>query len=158
MRLLPHSANLWSPWFRIIMERFAREWWVNLKDTMVTDKYLDVVNIHRFDPPSIHRGGAGVTGLLEDMTSAAKINKWVTCVEFCLFVSHLRPRGPNVLGYTPLTATLPTCLWTRRILPSFPGSRLMIFFYHDASSALLQLVMLWLNVEYYLLTFSRFPH
>ncbi|CAM9390253.1 unnamed protein product [Ascophyllum nodosum] len=74
-RMMEDNANLWSPWFRIIMERFAREWWVNLKDTMVTDKYLDVVNIHRFDPPSIHRGGAGVTGLLEDMTSAAKINK-----------------------------------------------------------------------------------
>lgn len=69
------SANLWSPWFRIIMKRFAREWWVNLKETLSTDKYVDTINIHRFDPPSIHRGGAGVTGVLEEGTSATKIDK-----------------------------------------------------------------------------------
>ena len=34
----------------------------------------------------------------------------------------------------PPTATLPSCLWSRRILPSLPGSRLTIF-YRDASSA-----------------------
>lgn len=74
-RLVYPSANLWSPWFRIIMKRFAREWWVNLKDALSTDKYVDPINIHRFDPPSIHRGGAGVTGVLEEGTSATKIDK-----------------------------------------------------------------------------------
>ena len=44
----------------------------------------------------------------------------------------------------PPTATLLSCLWSRRIFPSLPGSRLMIF-YRDASSALLQLVNQWLN-------------
>lgn len=73
------SANLWSPWFRIIMERFVREWWQNLPDALTTDKYVDTVNIHRFDPPSRYRGGAGVTGLLEEGTATSKIDKWVTC-------------------------------------------------------------------------------
>ena len=41
-----------------------------------------------------------------------------------------------------------------RIFPSLPGSRLTIF-YHDVSSALLQLVDQWL--DFYLLTFPRFP-
>lgn len=67
--------NLWSPWFRIIVERFAREWWLNLNDAIKTDKYMDTVNIHRFDPPSKFRGGAGVTGLLEEGAKAAVIDK-----------------------------------------------------------------------------------
>lgn len=71
----PFEDNLWSPWFRIIMERFAREWWLNLNDAINTDKYMDTVNIHRFDPPSKHRGGAGVTGLLEEGVKAATIDK-----------------------------------------------------------------------------------
>lgn len=71
----PFEANLWSPWFRIIMERFAREWWLNLNDAINTDKYMDTVNIHRFDPPAKHRGGAGVTGLVEEGAKAATIDK-----------------------------------------------------------------------------------
>lgn len=59
------------------MERFAREWWLNLDDAISTDKYMDTVNIHRFDPPSKYRGGAGVTGLLEEDTAAATIDKCV---------------------------------------------------------------------------------
>ena len=49
----------------------------------------------------------------------------------------------------PPTATLPlpSCLWSRRIFPSLPGSRLENF-YRDASSALLQLVNQWLNFTY----------
>ena len=38
----------------------------------------------------------------------------------------------------PPTATLQSCLWSRRISPSLLGSRLTSFF-RDASSALLQL-------------------
>ena len=38
-------------------------------------------------------------------------------------------------------------LWSLRIFPSLPGSRLTIF-YRDASSALLQLVNQWLNFTY----------
>ena len=43
--------------------------------------------------------------------------------------------------------SLPSCLWSQRIFPSLPVSRLIIF-YRDASSALLQLVNLWLNFTY----------
>ena len=52
------------------------------------------------------------------------------------------------LHFSP-TATLTSCLWSRRIFPSLPGSRVMKF-YRDSSSALLQLVNRWLNF-----TFSR---
>ena len=47
------------------------------------------------------------------------------------------------LTYSRWTS-LPSCLWSQRIFPSLPGSRLTIF-YRDASSALLQLVKQWLN-------------
>ena len=50
------------------------------------------------------------------------------------------------LTYSRWTS-LPSCLWSQRIFPSLPGSRLTIF-YRDASSALLQLVNQWLNFSY----------
>ena len=46
--------------------------------------------------------------------------------------------------YSRSISSLPSCLWSLRIFPSHPGSRLTIF-YRDASSALLQLVNQWLN-------------
>ena len=51
------------------------------------------------------------------------------------------------LTYSRWTSSLPSCLWSQRIFPSLPGSRLT-FFYRDASSALLQLVNQWLNFTY----------
>ena len=51
---------------------------------------------------------------------------------------------PFNLTYSRWTSSLPCSLWSRRIFPSLPGSRLTIF-YRDASSALLQLVNQWLN-------------
>ena len=45
------------------------------------------------------------------------------------------------------TSTLPSCLWSLRIFPFLPGSRLTKF-YRDASSALLQLVHQWLIFTY----------
>ena len=52
------------------------------------------------------------------------------------------------LIYSRWTSLLPSCLWSQRIFPSLPGSRLTIF-YRDASSALLdlQLVNQWLNFQ-----------
>ena len=47
------------------------------------------------------------------------------------------------LTYSRWTSPLPSCLWSQRIFPSLPGSRLTIF-YRDVSSALLQLVNQWL--------------
>ena len=43
------------------------------------------------------------------------------------------------LTYSRWTSSLPSCLWSLRIFPSLPGSRLTIFD-RDASSSLLQLV------------------
>ena len=51
------------------------------------------------------------------------------------------------LTYSRWTSSLPSCLWSLRILPSLPGSRLTIF-YRYASSALLKLVGLALNFTY----------
>ena len=61
----------------------------------------------------------------------------------------------QVFSYSRWTSSLPSCLWLLRIFPSLPGSRLTIF-YRDASSALLQLTRPPM-VEFYLLTFPRFP-
>ena len=58
---------------------------------------------------------------------------------FFLFFFHLT--------YSRWTSSLPSCLWSQRIFPSLPGSRLTIF-YRDASSALLQLVNQWLSFTY----------
>ena len=38
---------------------------------------------------------------------------------FCLFIFHLT--------YSRWTSSLPSCLWSQRIFPSLPGSRLTIF-------------------------------
>ena len=53
-----------------------------------------------------------------------------------MFVSYFTADGFQraVLPISP-SATLPSCLWSRRIFPSLPGPRLTIF-YRDASSAL----------------------
>ena len=51
------------------------------------------------------------------------------------------------LTYSRWTSSLPSCLWSQRIFPSLPCSRLTIF-YRDASSALLQLVNQRLNYTY----------
>ena len=54
------------------------------------------------------------------------------------FVSRLRPMGLKRLPIAP-TATLTSCLCSRRILPSLAGSGLMNF-YHDTTPVLLQSV------------------
>ena len=56
------KEGLWSPWFRLIAEKWLLPpgaWWSNLQETMRTDKFVDTVTIHRFDPPAEHQGGAG---------------------------------------------------------------------------------------------------
>lgn len=58
----PSSNLLWSPWFRIIAEQFLVHWWKDLDVTLNTDKFVDVKNIHRFDPTEEHMGGAGKAG------------------------------------------------------------------------------------------------
>ena len=74
-------------------------------------------------------------------------NVWKTsqsrCISFMSVFLHL------LFNFTcsRWTSSLPSCLWSLRIFPSLPGSRLTIF-YHDASSALLQLVNQWLKSSY----------
>lgn len=58
----PSSGLLWSPWFRIIAERFLPQWWKDLPATLATNKHVDPRRIHCFDPPQHHMGGAGNAG------------------------------------------------------------------------------------------------
>ena len=57
---------LFSPWFRIIYQRWlatgsttGADWWKDLKVTTGTDKLCDYRTIHRFDPSVEYMGGAG---------------------------------------------------------------------------------------------------
>lgn len=66
----PQSGLLWSPWFRIIVERFLVRWWADLGRTLKTGAFVDVDHIHRFDPTTEHMGGAGHAGAwLDDKTA-----------------------------------------------------------------------------------------
>jgi len=58
----PESGLLWSPWFRIIVERFLPSWWKDLDQTLTTDAHDDFGSIHRFDCSSEHLGGHGSAG------------------------------------------------------------------------------------------------
>ena len=52
------------------------------------------------------------------------------------------------------TSSLPSCLWSQRIFPSLPGSRLTFFLSRCKFSTLTTRQPM---VEFYLLTFPRFP-
>ena len=56
------SGYSWSPWFRIIADKFLPNWWSNLSQTMNTDKYTVYDTIYRFDPSPEYFGGAGKAG------------------------------------------------------------------------------------------------
>nr|AUC67634.1 isopentenyl diphosphate isomerase 2 [Rhizosolenia setigera] len=60
------KEGLWSPWFRIIANRWLvseNGWWDDLLETtMKTQEKCDFVNISRFDPPEEHMGGLGEAG------------------------------------------------------------------------------------------------
>ena len=64
---------------------------------------------------------------------------------FFLFFFHLT--------YSRWTSSLPSCLWSQRIFPSLPGSRLTIFLSRCKFSTLTTRQPM---VEFYLLTFPRF--
>ena len=42
----PASGLRWSPWFRIIAEKFLDTWWAELDETIGTDKHVDLGTIH----------------------------------------------------------------------------------------------------------------
>ena len=58
------------------------------------------------------------------------------------------------LTYSRWTSSLPSCLWSQRIFPSLPGSRLTFFLSRCKFSTLTTRQPM---VEFYLLTFPRFP-
>ena len=58
------------------------------------------------------------------------------------------------LTYSRWTLSLPFCLWSQRIFPSLPGSRLTFFLSRCKFSTLTTRQP---KVEFYLLTFPRFP-
>ena len=58
------------------------------------------------------------------------------------------------LTYSRWTSSLPSCLWSQRIFPSLPGSRLTIFLSRCKFSTLTSRQPM---IEFYLLTFPRFP-
>ena len=56
------KTGLWSPWFRLIVNKWLLPtggWWDDLDVTMTTDKFCDYTSVHKFDPPEEHVGGAG---------------------------------------------------------------------------------------------------
>ena len=58
------------------------------------------------------------------------------------------------LTYSRWTSSLPSCLWSQRIFPSLPGSRLTFFLSRCKFSTLTTRQPM---VEFYLLMFPRFP-
>ena len=58
------------------------------------------------------------------------------------------------LTYSRWTSSLPSCLWSQKIFPTLPGSRLTIFLSRCKFSTLTTRQPM---VEFYLLTFPRFP-
>ena len=56
------SGMLWSPWFRIIVEKFLIHWWQDLSVTLNTNQFTDYKTIYRFDPSGEHMGGGGKAG------------------------------------------------------------------------------------------------
>ena len=45
----PSSGITFSPWFRLISERFLPLWWENLDRTLCTDDFVDLHVIHRLN-------------------------------------------------------------------------------------------------------------
>ena len=72
----------------------------------------------------------------------------LNCYTFFLFSFFFH------LTYSRWTSSLPSCLWSQRIFPSLPGSRLTIFLSRCKFSTLTTRQPM---VEFYLLTFPRFP-
>ena len=87
----------------------------------------------------------GIRGLLQ--YSVTNLKSFVTdATFFFFFFFHLT--------YGRWTSSLPSCLWSQRIFPSLPGSRLTIFLSRCKFSTLTTCQPM---VEFYLLTFPRFP-
>ncbi|CAM9495938.1 unnamed protein product, partial [Ascophyllum nodosum] len=97
-------------------------------------------NIHSFPPDyrdrsrAIWGGGGRVLTLLFQQENASRKRTPMSTRRTPLAGTAKN----NDLTYSRWASSLPSCLWSQRIFPSLPGSRLTNF-YRDASSALLQL-------------------
>ena len=78
------------------------------------------------------------------------IQCWMRFFDFLFFVFHFFFH----LTYSRWTSSLPSCLWSQRIFPSLLGSRLTICLSRCKFSTLTTRQPM---VEFYLLTFPRFP-
>jgi len=45
--MAPTSGLSWSPWFRIIAQRFLPRWWDDLDATLLTERHVDAATIHK---------------------------------------------------------------------------------------------------------------
>lgn len=45
----PESGLAWSPWFRIIADKFLDAWWAELDAALNSDKFVDTQTVHRLD-------------------------------------------------------------------------------------------------------------
>ena len=103
------------------------------------------------DPRSGQKGHMEVNGVIEgDPAEAGRGVNWAGsyCDGFFCFLFFFH------LTYSRWTSSLPSCLWSQRIFPSLPGSRLTIFLSRCKFSTLTTRQPM---VEFYLLTFPRFP-
>ena len=117
----------------------------------------DLTNYREFSRPLglAHRRKISIAGY-DDLTVAFRSNdSWVhiklhNVVHASLFFSSFFFH----LTYSRWTSSFPSCLWSQRIFPSLPGSRLTIFLSRCKFSTLTTRQPM---VEFYLLTFPRFP-
>ena len=57
--MLNDPSLLFSPWFRLIVQKWLVTWWKDLDKAMNTDAFCNYKTIYEFDPPPEHLGGAG---------------------------------------------------------------------------------------------------
>jgi len=72
----PSSGLQWSPWFRIIVDRFLCFWWKDLQLTLTTDTYVDTKTIHHFDPliiPDVVRAKLSAVLLPQNSNESSKL-------------------------------------------------------------------------------------
>ena len=44
--MMKEERLVWSPWFRIMVDRFLWKWWENIDEVFATDKFVGEQSIH----------------------------------------------------------------------------------------------------------------
>ena len=100
--MAPSSGLLWSPWFRIIVEKFLIKWWKSLDAALTTDKFLEVKTIHRFEPPAAYVWGntntqaAATAGAMLKQGAYGKVKRKLMCDSKGHGVAHAHGRAERV--------------------------------------------------------------